>query len=195
MVSGKPEQRKSPITLYLSNYQYDLPMLVLLLTACLRRCLPGFSSVKLVFFSPSPFCIFWKENHCDQPTLEEGSFTSLHWGGISIIWNCSMKIYLLSPTYVLIWLFIVSLWTFYLFILLSIWGYNSVQLNFVVHNFPALVIESSFGYLLSPFNNPSVKLWIFFFPEHSILLTTASYFRLILNICLSPRISHFPKAL
>ena len=36
-------------------------------------------------------------------------------------------------------------------------------LNFVVHNFPALVIESSFGYLLSPFNNPSVKLWILFF--------------------------------
>lgn len=69
MVSGGKPQRKSPFTLHLSNYQHDLPRLMLLLTACLRRCLPGFSSVKLVFFSPLHSVFFEKKITVISPHL------------------------------------------------------------------------------------------------------------------------------
>lgn len=72
---------KAPFTSHLSSYHHDLSLLTLILTACLKQCLPGFSTAKLVFFSPSPFCTFREENYCVLPTHEEGSFASPPWGG------------------------------------------------------------------------------------------------------------------
>lgn len=44
-----------------THYQQDSSLLMSAIMAWLRECLSGFSTAKLLFSSPFPYCAFWKE--------------------------------------------------------------------------------------------------------------------------------------
>lgn len=83
-------------------YQHNVSLLILMLFTWMRKCLSGFSTIKL--FSPTSllsYCPFWKASHYAQPKPKE-------WGVIfhflkgkvstSIIWNYFVwEICLYSP--------------------------------------------------------------------------------------------------
>ena len=145
------------------------PLLTLILTVCLWQCLPGFSTVKLACFSPSSCRTCWEENHCAQPTFEEeGSFASPLWGG-SIYINY-LVLFCVVDLSLLPHICIDSIiYQYGLIVTLSTLGYNAL-LYFVVQTILVLVTGNSSCCLLCPFNNPIVKLWIFFNISYFLVL-------------------------
>ena len=147
---------KVPFLLYhikVTYHQHDLWLLMLTLLPWLKECLSGFSTVRLFFLLPFPYCILWKKFSVCSPHSGSGNLSPLplSWSSYIIcleffcMGDLSVRPHLWI--YSVIYLYQYGLMNIYIILLVIIrccFNLNNAQIV------PALAIGSSFGWLLCP---------------------------------------------
>ena len=124
------EVHSVPFTSHLSNCQHRFSLLTFILTSCLRQCLPGFSTGKLVFFSLPLHSVFLgKKISMSCPHSRRGVLLHLleGWVSTSIIWN-SLWRFVSSPPQMYWFVYLLYQYGLIGFLLFTTLGYNTILL-------------------------------------------------------------------